>query len=72
MCGSWRAISPGHKKRMFLRNPGSDVRFPHVPEPERSYTVRIDTSNLAHDLKSEGYGARLNSLVLHRSSGRIY
>jgi hypothetical protein len=68
-----RASNPGHKpvtlssqgfilpdeKRMFLRNPGSDVRFPHVLAPERSCTVWVNAHDLARLLKSEGYGGKI-------------
>lgn len=82
-----RASNPGHKpitlssqgfilpdkKRMFLRNPGSDVRFPHVLEPERSCTVWIDAHDLAHYLKSEGYSDKIKVVGFYLDQvGRIY
>ena len=61
------------KKRMFLRNPGSDVRFPHVLAPEGSCTVGIDVHELARHLKSEGYGGKIKVVGFYLDQvGRIY
>jgi hypothetical protein len=60
-------------KRMFLRNPGSDVRFPHVLAPERSCTVWVDAHELARHLKSEGYGGKIKLVGFYLDQvDRIY
>lgn len=72
------ACNPGHKsitlssqgfilpdkKKMFLRNPGSNVRFPYELTPEKSCTVWIDANELAYSLKSEGYDGKIKIIWL--------
>lgn len=82
-----RASNPGHKavtlssqgfilpdkKRVFLRAPGSDVRFPHELMPEKSCTAWMDARELAHLLKSEGYDGKIKLVGFYLDQvGRTY
>ena len=61
------------KKRLFLRSPGSTVRFPYELLPEKNCTVWIDAKELAHTLKSEGYDGKIKLIGFYLDQvGRMY